>query len=178
MGRYLQPTTWRVCTAFSGHGRDRPSHRPVPSVKQKQTRLTDSDQAEVLERYLAGETANALAEAFDVNRATIFAILQRAVIKSRAIRILTDCDVAAAIAMYEAGRSPGFDRDALRRSRPDRPACLPSSRRHRTSRRLIRNRPPRSLVRQTNYARYRPAKYEASSATAMQHDPEVCEAPQ
>ena len=65
---------------------------------------SDSDRIEVRERYLAGETANALAEAFDVSRATIFAILQRAGIKSR-YRVLTDLDVVAATTMYEAGRS-------------------------------------------------------------------------
>ena len=53
---------------------------------------------------MAGETASALADVFDVNRATIFAILQRAGIKSR-YRILTDGDVAAATAMYQAGKS-------------------------------------------------------------------------
>jgi uncharacterized protein (DUF433 family) len=66
--------------------------------------LADSDRIEVLDRYQAGETANVLAEAYDVNRATIFAILQRAGIKSR-YRILTDHDVASATAMYEAGQS-------------------------------------------------------------------------
>jgi hypothetical protein len=53
----------------------------------------------VLERYLAGESANALATAFDVNRATVFAILQRAGVKSR-YRVLTDRDVGAASQMY------------------------------------------------------------------------------
>jgi hypothetical protein len=41
---------------------------------------------------------------FDVNRATILAILQRAGIKSR-YWILTDDDVIAATAMYESGQS-------------------------------------------------------------------------
>jgi transposase-like protein len=105
LGRYSNPgNVARLDRILSGHGRDRPSHRPVPSVRQQQTRLTDSDRTEVLERYQAGETANALAEAYDVNRATIFARLQRAGIKSRH-RILTDHDVAAATAMYEAGQS-------------------------------------------------------------------------
>jgi DNA invertase Pin-like site-specific DNA recombinase len=66
--------------------------------------LTDSQRSEVVERYLAGETANALADIFGVNRATVFAILQRAGIRSR-YRILTDRDVAAATTMYAAGRS-------------------------------------------------------------------------
>jgi transposase-like protein len=66
--------------------------------------LADSDRNEVIERYLAGETANALASIYDVNPATVFAILQRAGIKSR-YRILTDRDIAAATEMYENGQS-------------------------------------------------------------------------
>jgi DNA-binding CsgD family transcriptional regulator len=105
LGRYSNPdNVARIRHVLAGQGRDGPSHRPVPSVKQKQTRLTDSAQIEVLERYRAGETANTLADAFDVNRATVFAILQRAGIKSR-YRILTDRDVGAASAMYDAGQS-------------------------------------------------------------------------
>jgi transposase-like protein len=73
-------------------------------VRQKQTRLLHSDRTAVLEHYLAGETANALATAFDVNRATVFGILQRAGIVSR-YRILTDYDVTTATAMYENGQS-------------------------------------------------------------------------
>jgi DNA invertase Pin-like site-specific DNA recombinase len=66
--------------------------------------LAESDRNLVIERYLAGETANALAGAFDVNRATVFAILQRAGIKSR-YRLLTDRDVRAATELYESGKS-------------------------------------------------------------------------
>ena len=80
--------------------------RPIePShCSKKQTRLADSDRNAVIERYLAGETANALASTYDVNRATVFATLRRAGIKSR-YRILTDDDVAAATEMYENGQS-------------------------------------------------------------------------
>jgi len=85
-------------------GRDRPPLRRVPSLRRKQTRLPDSERTEILERYLAGETANALAETHDVNPATLFAILQRAGISSR-YQILTDLDVCAATMMYESGQS-------------------------------------------------------------------------
>jgi len=105
LGRYSNPdNVTRLNRILTGQGRDRPSHRPVPSVTQKQTRLADSDQISLLERYLAGETANALANEFDVNRATIFSILKRAGIKAR-YRILTEDDVASATAMYENGQS-------------------------------------------------------------------------
>jgi transposase-like protein len=105
MGRYSNPDiVARLNRILSGQGRDRPSHRTVPSLKQKQTRLGDSDRNEVIERYLAGETANALASIYDVNRATVFAILHRAGIKSR-YRILTDLDMTAATEMYKNGAS-------------------------------------------------------------------------
>jgi DNA invertase Pin-like site-specific DNA recombinase len=105
MGRYSNPdNVARLNRILTGQGRDRPSHRPVPSLPQKQTRLAESDRNLVIERYLAGETANALAAAFDLNRATVFAVLQRAGIKSR-YRLLTDRDVLAATELYESGLS-------------------------------------------------------------------------
>jgi DNA invertase Pin-like site-specific DNA recombinase len=105
MGRYSNPDiVSRLTRILSGQGRDRPSHRTVRSLKQNQTRLADSDRNEVIERYLAGETANVLASIYDVNRATVFAILQRAGVESR-YRILTDHDIAAATEMYENGQS-------------------------------------------------------------------------
>jgi DNA invertase Pin-like site-specific DNA recombinase len=105
LGRYSNPDiVSRLNRILSGQGRDRPSHRPVPSLKQKQTRLADSDRNEVIARYLEGETANALASIYDVSRSTVFAILRRAGIKTR-YRILTDHDAAAATEMYESGQS-------------------------------------------------------------------------
>ena len=86
-----------------------PSHRPVPSVRQKQTRSAVADRIQVLERYLAGETANVLADAFlDVNRATIFAILPARRHRVSPTGILTNPDIAAATAMYETGQSQGL----------------------------------------------------------------------
>lgn len=107
LGRYSNPSILsRIRQILTGQGRDGPSPRTVPPLKQKQIRLTDSEQIEVLERYLAGETAKALASTFGVNRTTIFAILQRAGIESR-YRILTDRDVITATEMYESGQSLG-----------------------------------------------------------------------
>ena len=105
LGRYSNPdNVSRLNRVHSGQGRDRPSHRTVPSLRQKQTRLADSDRNEVIDRYLAGETANALASIYDVDRATVFGILQRAGIQSR-YRILTDDNIAAPTEMYESGQS-------------------------------------------------------------------------
>ncbi len=105
MGRYSNPdNVARLNRILSGQGRDRPSHRPVPSVRQKQTRLTDSQRSELLTRYLAGESATALATELGINRATAFSLLRRAGVQTR-YRILSDEDVAVARQMYEAGQS-------------------------------------------------------------------------
>ena len=58
MGRYSNPdNVFLLRRILSRQGRDRPSHRPVPSVRQKQTRLRDSQRSELLDRYLAGDPA-------------------------------------------------------------------------------------------------------------------------
>jgi DNA invertase Pin-like site-specific DNA recombinase len=105
LGRYSNPdNVARLRRVLAGQGRDRPSRRPVPSVRQKQTRLTDSQRSELLTRYLAGESATALATELGINRATAFSSLRRAGVQSR-YRILGDDDIAVARQMYEAGQS-------------------------------------------------------------------------
>ena len=105
MGRYSNPdNVSRLNRILSGQGRDRPSHRPVPTVRQQQTRLSDSQRSEVLDRYLAGEPAAALATEFGVHFATVFSFARRAGVKTR-YRILSDSDIVVARKMYEAGRS-------------------------------------------------------------------------
>jgi hypothetical protein len=105
LGRYSNPdNVARLHRILSGQGRDRPSHRPVPSVRQNQTRLTDSQRSELLSRYLAGEPATALAKELGIHRATVFSLLRRAGVQTR-YRILGDDEVAAARNMYEAGQS-------------------------------------------------------------------------
>jgi transposase-like protein len=66
--------------------------------------LSDSQRSAVLDRYLSGEPATALAKELGVHRATIFSLLRRAGVQTR-YRILNDEDVATARSMYEAGRS-------------------------------------------------------------------------
>jgi DNA invertase Pin-like site-specific DNA recombinase len=66
--------------------------------------LTDSRRSELLERYLAGESATALASELGINRATVFSLLRRAGVQSR-YRILNEQDVTIARQMYEAGQS-------------------------------------------------------------------------
>jgi hypothetical protein len=105
MGRYSNPdNVSRLRRILSGQGRDRPSHRPVSSVRQQQTRLSDSQRSELLDRYLACEPAAALAKKLVVHRATVFSFLRRAGVPTR-YRILSDDDVAVARKMYEAGQS-------------------------------------------------------------------------
>src|SRR4051812_27310064 len=68
MGRYPNPNiVSRLERVLSGQGRDRVSHRPVPSLRQKQTRLTGSQTCEVVRRYMAGESAASLAREFEVD---------------------------------------------------------------------------------------------------------------
>jgi DNA invertase Pin-like site-specific DNA recombinase len=105
LGRYSNPdNVTRLNRILTGQGRDRPSHRPVPSLRQKQTRLTESQRSELLARYLVGEPATALAKELGVHRATVFNFLRRAGVQTR-YRILSDDDVAVARKMYEAGQS-------------------------------------------------------------------------
>jgi hypothetical protein len=105
LGRYSNPdNVARLNRILSGQGRDRPSHRPVPSLRQQQTRLTDSQRSELLDRYLAGEPATTLAKEFSVHRATVFSVLRRAGLQTR-YRILSDDDIVVAQKMYEAGQS-------------------------------------------------------------------------
>ncbi len=105
MGRYSNPDNvarlWRV---LSGLGRDRVSHRPVPSLRQKQTRLTESQRSEVVGRYLAGESANALAVEFGVDRRTVTAHVRRADVEVR-YRVINRIDVDDAAALYASGLS-------------------------------------------------------------------------
>jgi hypothetical protein len=105
MGRYSNPdNVSRLRRILSGQGRDRPSHRPVPSVRQQQVRLSDSQRSEVLNRYLAGEPATALAKEFGVHFATVFSFVRRAGVQTR-YRILSDDDIAVARKMYDTGQS-------------------------------------------------------------------------
>jgi hypothetical protein len=60
--------------------------------------------AEVVARYRAGQTANVLAQAFDVHRTTIVRHLEAAAVPTR-YRILSDGHVAEARQLYEQGWS-------------------------------------------------------------------------
>jgi len=103
MGRYSNPgIVARLERVLAGQGRDRVSHRPVPSLRQKQTRLADSQRLELVERYRAGESASALAAEFGIDRRTASRIVERA---GAEVRYRVDADVEVARELYEAGRS-------------------------------------------------------------------------
>jgi DNA-binding CsgD family transcriptional regulator len=106
MGRYSNPDiVARLQRVLSGQGRDRVSHRPVPSLRQKQTRLTDSQRAELLERYLVGESSNTLAAEFGIHRRTATAIIKREGARTRYRVELTDAEIASARELYQSGDS-------------------------------------------------------------------------
>jgi DNA-directed RNA polymerase specialized sigma24 family protein len=103
MGRYSNPdNVARLRRVLSGQGRDRVSHRPVPSLRQKQTRLTDSQRSEVVERYQAGESSNVLAREFSIDRRTATRIIREA---GAQIRYRIDADLDAARELYASGLS-------------------------------------------------------------------------
>jgi predicted DNA binding protein len=105
MGRYSNPdNVTRLRGILSGQRRNRVSHRPVPSVRQKQTRLTDSQRSEVVRRYEAGESANALAAEFGVDRRTLAGHLRRAGVEVR-YRVVDRVDLTEAATLYRSGRS-------------------------------------------------------------------------
>ena len=105
MGRYSNPDiVSRLRRVLSGQGRDRPSARTVRSLRQKQTRLSGDQVGEVVERYQAGETANALAQVFGVHRTTIVRHVEATGALTR-YRILSERDVAEGRRLYAQGWS-------------------------------------------------------------------------
>ena len=105
MGRCSNPdNVARVQRVLSGQGRDRVSHRPVPSLRQKQVRLTDAQLSAVVERYEAGESANSIAADFSVDRRTLTVHLRKAGVEVR-YRVADRIDLAAAARLYRSGRS-------------------------------------------------------------------------
>jgi hypothetical protein len=106
MGRYSNPDiVTRLRRVLSGQGRDWVSHRPVPSLRRKQTKLTDSQRFEVVERYKSGESANALAVEFGVGRRTATNVIRSAGCEVRYRVELTDAEIDGARELYEAGHS-------------------------------------------------------------------------
>lgn len=74
------------------------------ATRRKWTRLSDEDRAAVIERYEAGETSTALAEAFGVAKSTILGILRANSVVVRR-QPLTQEQVNEAARLYESGLS-------------------------------------------------------------------------
>jgi DNA-directed RNA polymerase specialized sigma24 family protein len=78
---------------------DQPLRRP----RQAQRRLTVDQQAELIDRYLDGERAYLLAQAFDVHRTTVARLLADNGV--RRPRSLTKHEIAESIKLYRRGWS-------------------------------------------------------------------------
>lgn len=72
--------------------------------RRKWTRLSDEDRAAVIERYEAGETSTALAEAYGVAKSTILGILREksVVVRRQPMKPGQVCD---AVGLYTSGLS-------------------------------------------------------------------------
>ncbi len=105
MRRYSNPNfVSRLEGVLSGHGRDRVSHRPVPSLPTNRTRIHSETVDRLAERYLAGGTLHALAAEFGVERSLIAELLRERGVSVRH-RIVSDDDLAEAAALYASGLS-------------------------------------------------------------------------
>jgi len=104
MGRYSNPDILsRIRQVLAGQGRDRPSHRTVPSLPQKQTRLTEERVTELIALHERGAHIDELAANFDIHRTTVITYLDRAGAERRTGVIQRHLDEARAL--YEAGSS-------------------------------------------------------------------------
>jgi len=72
--------------------------------RQKQHRLREIEQLELVDAYCAGESVYTLADRFGVARQTVSAVLERHGV-ARRYRILTPQDIDAAVRLYESGLS-------------------------------------------------------------------------
>ncbi len=93
--------------------------KPLRRPLQQQTRLTDSQKAELISRYVAGGQAFRLAIEFGLHRATVASILVRADV--RRPRLMTEQERAQAVELYaqgwtckRIGEELGRSRDAVR----------------------------------------------------------------
>jgi hypothetical protein len=72
--------------------------------RQKQRRLGELEQLELVNAYRAGDSVYGLADRFGIARQTVSAVLERHGV-ARRYRILTPQDVDAAVRLYESGLS-------------------------------------------------------------------------
>jgi len=122
MGRYSNPDiVSRLQRILAGNGRDRPSHRPVPSLRQKQHRLTHDEVRNLLASYEDGTTIARIASEFAVHRTTVLDIVRRAGLKRRYRRVDDALDEAhtlyeSGLSLKQVGQHFGVSLDAIRDS--------------------------------------------------------------
>ena len=105
MRRYSNPEfVARLERLTPGQGQDRVSHRPVPSLLTKRTRIDAEALDRLAERYSAGETLHALAAELGVERALIADLLRERGVAVR-YRVVSEENLAEAAAMYASGLS-------------------------------------------------------------------------
>jgi DNA invertase Pin-like site-specific DNA recombinase len=122
MGRYSNPdNVARLTRILSGHGRDRPSRRPVPSLRQKHTKLTEEQVSELVAMHARGTPIDELAAGFDIHRTTVMTHLDRAGAERRTGLIQRHLNEAHSL--YESGSSLarvaehfGVDAETVRRA--------------------------------------------------------------
>ncbi len=103
--RYSNPNiVTRLERVLSGHGRDRVSHRPGPSLSTNRTRIDVETLDRLAERYAAGDTLHALASEFSIERALLADLLRERGVEVK-YRLVDEADVAAAAALYGSGLS-------------------------------------------------------------------------
>src|SRR4051812_13407377 len=97
LGRYSnRDNLSRLNRILSGQGRDTPSHRPVPSLHQKQTRLAPQKVDELVVAYERGSTLEQLAAEYLVDAGTAAKHLERRGVSRRG-RKLSDEQIAEAV---------------------------------------------------------------------------------
>ena len=120
MGRYSNPDiVSRLQRILAGHGRDRPSRRPVPSLRQKQHRLTEDDMRKLLASYQDGTAIAQIARDFAIHRTTVLDIVRRAGLKRRHRLIDNELDEAetlyqSGLSLKQVGQHFGVSLDAVR----------------------------------------------------------------
>jgi AraC-like DNA-binding protein len=95
-------TVTKFQRVLAGHGRDRPSARATRSP-QRQRRLDDQEQAQLLAAYEQGVMINDLAAMFGLSRTAVMANLGRLGAESR--RGVVDRRIEEARSLYESGES-------------------------------------------------------------------------
>jgi hypothetical protein len=122
MGRYSNPdNVARLHRILAGQGRDRPSHRPVPSLHQKQVKLTEEQVSELIAMHERGAPIDGLAESFRIHRTTVMTHLDGAGAERRTG--LIQRHLTEARSLYESGSSLvrvaehfGVDGETVRRA--------------------------------------------------------------